>query len=245
MNTPPTDGADVLLLQHLHEDGPGYLGQWLDEQGARWQVRCAEAGEAYPETVRGYRGLAVLGGAWSANDDRPTLRQAEALILEADALGIPVLGHCLGGQLMARAFGGRVERQPQPEVGWLPMHHTGSETARAWLGHAADATVYQWHQDSFVQLPPGAELLACSPACAHQAFALRQHLAMQFHIEITPAKIADWLAHPGEAYPLHVLLHPDSVQDPARMHAATAQHLAGSQALAARIYGVWRSRWVG
>ena len=245
MNTPPTDGADVLVLQHLHEDGPGYLGQWLDEQGARWQVRCAEAGEAYPHSVRGYRGLAVLGGAWSANDDRPTLRQAEALIQEADALGIPVIGHCLGGQLMARAFGGRVERQPQPEVGWLPMRHTASETARAWLGNEADATVYQWHQDSFVQLPPGAEGLASSPACAHQAFALRQHLAMQFHIEITPAKIADWLAHPGDAYPLHVLLHPDSVQDPARMHAATALHLAASQALAARIYEVWRSRWVG
>ncbi|MDZ4189611.1 MAG: type 1 glutamine amidotransferase [Hydrogenophaga sp.] len=243
MNTPINDSADVLVLQHLNEDGPGYLGQWLDEQGARWQVRCAEAGDVYPHSVRGYRGLAVLGGAWSANDERPTLRQAEALIQEADALGIPVIGHCLGGQLMARAFGGRVERQPQPEVGWLPMRHTGSETSRAWLGDAPDTTVYQWHQDSFVQLPADAELLACSPACAHQAFALRQHLAMQFHIEITPAKIAAWLTHPGEAYPLHVLLHPDSVQDPARMHAATALHLAGSQALAARIYGVWRSRW--
>ena len=116
----------------------------------------------YPASVRGYRGLAVLGGAWSANDDRPTLRQAEALILEADALGIPVIGHCLGGQLMARAFGGRVERLPQPEVGWWPITRSDSAAAREWLGDAEQATVYQWHQDSFVELPPGAELLASS-----------------------------------------------------------------------------------
>ena len=242
----PTDistPADVLVLQHLHEDGPGYLGQWLGEQGIPWHLRCAEAGEAYPDSVRGYRGLAVLGGAWSANDDRPTLRQAEDLIREADALGIPVIGHCLGGQLMARAFGGRVERLPQPEVGWLPLTRTDSAAARSWLGDAEQPTVYQWHHDSFTELPPGAELLASSSTCAHQAFALRQHLAMQFHIEITPAKIQDWMEQPGEAYPVHVLLHRNSVQDPASMHAATLKHQASSEAMADRIYRVWRSRF--
>lgn len=244
----PTDfsaPADVLVLQHLLEDGPGYLGQWLDEQGVAWHLRCTEACEAYPASVRGYRGLAVLGGAWSANDKRTSLRQAEALIQEADALGIPVIGHCLGGQLMARAFGGRVEKLAQPEVGWLPMQIGRSASARGWLGDAPQATVFQWHQDSFVQLPPNAELLASSPACVHQAFAIGPHLAMQFHIEITPAKITDWLTHPGEAYPVHVLLYPHSVQDPARMHAATQQHLARSQALASHIYRTWRSRWLG
>jgi GMP synthase-like glutamine amidotransferase len=239
------DRADVLVLQHLHEDGPGVLGQWLDAQGVSWQVRCAQAGEAYPDSVSGYRALAVLGGAWSANDDRPTLRQAEALIREADALGLPVLGHCLGGQLLAKALGGRVATHHTPEIGWLPITHTGSASAREWLGEATDAVVYQWHSDSFVELPPGAELLASSSTCAHQAFALRQHLGMQFHIEITPAKIQDWLEEPGQAYPVNVLLHRNSVQDPASMNAATALYQSRSEAMAERIYRAWRARWFG
>jgi GMP synthase (glutamine-hydrolysing) len=237
------DRADVLILQHLNEDGPGYLGEWLDAHGIAWHVLCAEAGEAYPPSVRGYRGLAVLGGAWSANDDRLTLRQAEALIREADSLGIPVLGHCLGGQLMAKALGGRVDKLPVSEVGWWPMAHTGSVAARAWFGESTTHTVYQWHQDGFVNLPPGAELLASSSACAHQAFAIGPHLGMQFHIEITPQKIAVWLGQPGEAYPLNVQRFHDSVQDPATMNAATKRHQAGSHALADRIYATWRSRW--
>jgi GMP synthase-like glutamine amidotransferase len=243
MHSTPNDNADVLVLQHLNEDGPGYLGQWLDEQGLRWQVLCTEAGDAYPASVTGFRGLAVLGGAWSANDDRPSLRQAEGLIREADALGIPVIGHCLGGQLMARAFGGRIETLPQPEIGWHAITHNGSSAARAWLGEAGDVTVYQWHHDGFVELPPGAELIAGSPACAHQAFALRQHLAMQFHIEITPKKIGDWMAHPGATYPTLVLRHPDTVQGPQVISAGTERHQNGSETLARRIYETWRSRW--
>ena len=243
MNAAESTGAGVLVLQHLYEDGPGLLGQWLDEQGSRWQVLCTEAGEAYPETLQGVKGLAVLGGAWSANDHRPSLRQAEALIRQADALGIPVLGHCLGGQLMARAFGGRVETLAQPEISWHAIAHNGSATARVWLGDTTEAMVYQWHHDGFVELPPGAELLASSPACAHQAFSLRQHLAMQFHIEITPQKIGDWLAHPGEAYPLLAQRYPSSVQDPLAMANGTVRHQAGSEALARRIYEAWRSRW--
>lgn len=243
MITDNPQNPEVLVLQHLLEDGPGYLGQWLDAQDVRWCVLCTEAGDAFPATLGHIRGLAVLGGAWGANDDRPSLRQAEVLIREADARGIPVLGHCLGGQLIARALGGRVARLPQPEIGWLPIHRADSTAALAWLGDEPLPVVYQWHEDSFVELPPGAELLASSPACEHQAFALRQHLAMQFHIEITPEKIGDWLEHPGEAYPVRVLLHRDTVQDPATQRKGTVRHLGASQALAAHIYRQWRARW--
>jgi GMP synthase (glutamine-hydrolysing) len=243
MNASISGSTEVLVLQHLHEDGPGHLGDWLDAQGVRWRVLCTEAGEAYPASVAGIRGLAVLGGAWGANDERPSLRQAEALIREADALGIPVIGHCLGGQLMARAFGGRVQALDTPEIGWLPIRHDGSDAARDWLGGAPDAVVYQWHYDSFTELPPGARPIAGSAACPHQAFVLRQHLAMQFHIEITERKVEDWIAAPGEGYAPACAAHPATVQAPAAMRVGCRAHLAASQALAERIYDRWRARW--
>jgi len=270
MPTPHDQPAQVLVLQHLRDDRPGYLGQWLDAKGISWHVFCADAGEAYPASVSAYKGMAVLGGEWSANDDRLSLRHAEALMREADALGVPIIGHCLGGQLMDRAFGGKVERAAQPEIGWMPLQTTGSAAARYWLGvdgalsgsgtapgTGADPrsenagkeshvhTLYQWHRDSFVSLPPGAELIASSPACAHQAFALGPHLGMQFHIEITTQTITLWMAQPGASFPQLVERWPDSVQSLQAMAAASERHLAGSHALADQIYGAWRRCWKG
>jgi GMP synthase-like glutamine amidotransferase len=193
--------------------------------------------------VAGYRALAVLGGEWSANDERPSLRQAEALIRQADALGIPVLGHCLGAQLMARAWGGVVQRLPQPEIGWLPIEHDGSAAAREWLGDGRQPTVYQWHYDGVVTLPAGASVLAASKACAVQAFVRGPHLAMQFHIEITPLKIEAWLADPGQVYPRALQAHIDTVQAPEPMRQATREHQAASYRLADRIYAAWQRRW--
>ena len=179
----------------------------------------------------------------SVNDPLPWIDPVCALIRDAVAKNIPVIGHCLGGQLLAKALGGRAERMAVPEIGWHAITHTNSAAARAWLGHAPDATVYQWHQDSFVDLPPGAETLASSPACAHQAFAIRQHLGMQFHIEITPAKIGAWLAQVGDSLEALAQAHPGSVQAIEAMHAATQRCQAGSEALARCIYGAWRDRW--
>jgi len=235
--------AQVLVLQHTIEDSPGFLGQWLDRAGVRWDVFCAEAGQTYPASVAGYQGLAILGGEWSANEERPSLRQAEALILEADALGIPVIGHCLGGQLMARAFGGRVTRLPQPEVGWLPLRMHPLPESAEWFGDTREAMVYQWHYDNFTGLPPGARVLAESEVCAHQAFAIGPHLAMQFHIEITPQKIGTWLGDPGSVYPAAVRDGIATVESPEAMRRSSALHQAGSEALADRIYRTWRSRW--
>lgn len=106
----------VLVLQHMATDGPGYLARWLRERDVPFQVLSSAAGQAFPASMRGYGALAVLGGEMSANDDLPSLRRAEQLIRESMESDLPVIGHCLGGQLMARALGARVHESAAPEA---------------------------------------------------------------------------------------------------------------------------------
>jgi len=228
----------VLVLQHLPDDGPAFLATWLAAQGRAVELRHTTAGDAYPERIDGFGALAALGGEWGANDDRPSLRQAERLIQQAVVAGVPVLGHCLGGQLMARALGAAVVRSPAPERGWHCVQRLATSQARGWLGDAAtEPVLFQWHRDAF-GLPPGAEALAHNDACPLQAFALGPHLAMQFHIEVDAAKLAAW-ADEAEAEEAAADTHPPSWHGAGRLRADTARHLAASQALAARIYARW------
>ena len=231
----------VLILQHLSADGPAYLGSWLERERRRFEVFDSERGHTYPERIDAYCALAVLGGEMSANDPLPSLRRAEALILQALGAGLPVLGHCLGGQLMARALGARVHSSPAPEIGWQTMRRVDSPGARAWFGDAEESVVYHWHSEAF-ELPAGAELLASSPACPHQAFALGEHqLAMQFHVELDSSKLADWSASRDPKFLRQQREHA-TVQSGAAMLAQARQALPEQQRLADRIYSRW---WAG
>lgn len=227
----------VLVLQHLLNDGPGFLGSWLAEQGVQFDGPCTEAGDDFPARIEGYAALAVLGGEWSANDDRPSLRQAEALIRQAAALGVPVLGHCLGGQLMSRALGASVGASPEPERGWHEIAVADSAEARRWFGPVGTARVFQWHSESF-GLPAGAQWLAGNAACPHQAWSLGPHLAMQFHVEVDAAKLAAW-CDDAEQWPWAAGRGRATVHGAPRMRGDTVTALAGSQALAASIYARW------
>ena len=227
----------VLILQHLSHDGPAYLGSWLEREGRRFDVFDSERGQAYPQRIDAYGALAVLGGEMSANDPLPSLRQAEALILQALDADLPVLGHCLGGQLMARALGARVQVSPAPEIGWQPMRVVDSPTARAWFGDADEPTVYHWHSEAF-ELPAGAELLASSAACP-QAFAMGAHqLAMQFHVELDSAKLAVWAASRDPKFLRQQEEH-TTVQSGAAMLEQAQRALPEQQRLADRIYRRW------
>lgn len=228
----------VLVLQHLSGDGPAYLGRWLAAQGARVDVRNTEAGDAFPETLAGHGALAILGGEMSANDELPSLRRAEALFLEALREGIPTLGHCLGGQLMARALGARVGASPAPEVGFVEMQLRPGPASEAWFGDFESARVFQWHYEAF-ELPQGAQALATSAACPHQAFSIGPHLGMQFHIELDAEKLDRWSRDEGERYRQAVARHAETVHSGERMRQDGEDLLAAHQALAARLYGVW------
>lgn len=226
----------VLILQHLSADGPGYLGQWLHRHGVPTVVCNSEAGHPLPTQLAPFCALAILGGEMSANDDLAPLRQAEALFMQALTQGIPTLGHCLGGQLMARALGARIAASPAPEIGWQPVQIKDSPSARRWFGEPRTEALYQWHYEAF-DLPPGAELLACSNACPHQAFAIGPHLAMQFHIEVDTTKLLRWSEDTGLRYT--AAQHGNSVQTGPQMRAQAASRWPAHHALADRIYAHW------
>jgi GMP synthase-like glutamine amidotransferase len=226
----------VLVLQHEHQDGPSYLLQWLRGRGIAVDLRNTQAGDAYPASIDDHAALAILGGSMSANDPLPSLRDAERLILDAMAKHRPVIGHCLGGQLMARALGARVTAARAPEIGWHSIGVHAHDAAVDWFGAASDVTVFQWHFEAF-ELPPGAVPLAASGACAHQAFVIGLHLAMQFHVELDAEKLERWA---DEVDPALVARHA-TVQSRDAMRADAEQRLRAQQALANRLYARWWS----
>jgi len=234
----------ILVLQHLLDDSPGYLATWLAREGLPMEVRCTEAGQDFPESVAEYRALAILGGSMSANDEMPSLRRAEDLVRQAMAAGVPVIGHCLGGQLMARALGARIGSSAASEVGWQPMTVRDGEAARHWFGAPGRVVVFQWHDEAFA-LPSGAAPLASSAASEHQAFSIGPHLAMQFHIEIDDTKLRTWLRAAGEHLADAHRRHPSTVQSAEQMLLGMDSELAAHQALADRLYARWMSAAVG
>lgn len=227
----------ILILQNMADDGPAYLGVWLTARGLPWRLFDGWRGDGFPARLDGWGALALLGGEMSVNDDLPWLRQAEALVREAVGDGLPTLGLCLGGQLMAHAMGARVVASPQPEIGWQPMEIDDDPLSRRWFGPAAAHTVFQWHHEAF-ELPAGARCLARSGACPHEAFLLGpRQLALQFHAEIDAAKLLRWTAE-ADARHAEVLDCP-SVQGVEAMRDGAARHMAAHHALADSIFSEW------
>lgn len=224
----------VLVLQPQLADGPSCLGTWLQASGVAFDLCSVEAGQLVPVDASPYAAVAMLGGAMSVNDDLPWLPCAEQLIRSAVSQNRPVLGHCLGGQMLAKVLGAAVTDNPQPEIGWTTVNVHKHLLARDWLGDAHELPVFQWHAQTFA-LPRGAAWLASNEACAHQAFAHGPHLGMQFHIEVDAEKLQRWaLDAPAAATP-----HQPHVQSAAQMRCATEEHLAQSLASARRIYARW------
>ncbi len=230
----------ILILQNQRDDGPSFLATWLAGQGIAVDLRCSEGGDGFPPNLDDHAALALLGGAMSANDDLPSLRRTEALIVEAIASDRPVIGHCLGGQLIARALGAGVRPSPLPEVGWHRVDWLPG--ASAWFGPDATGTgtVFQWHYEAF-ELPRAAQRLAASAACPNQAFAVGPHLALQFHVELDAAKLRQWTGAVDPVYEAARRHHPGQVQSVDAIRAGAAAYLAAQQRLAAAAYQRWLS----
>ena len=227
----------VLILQHQTPERPAYLATWLTQHNIEYETRCAGAGQEFPQSIEPYSALAVMGGGMSANDPLLSNRQAEILILQAMRLDRPVIGHCLGGQLMSRALGGVIRTSPQPEIGWQPIDYEDVPQVAEWFGTAPTPRVIQWHYETF-SIPEGAVRLASSTACPNQAWAMGPHLAMQFHIEMDEVKAQEW-ANDEDPKWAAARAQYVTVQDSQAIVEGIQPHLAQHQATAHHVYQTW------
>lgn len=186
----------ILTLQNNDISPSGQIGQAIAEAGGTEEVRFPEHGDALPADASGHDGLLVLGGVQHAADDvaHPHLPAQLAVIRAFAEAGKPVLGICLGSQLLARALGGTVRRHHTPEVGFTAIEATAAAEADPLLrGLAPLPRLMHWHYDTF-DLPQGATLLATNAVCPNQAFTAGPGLyGLQFHLEVTAGIVEGWV----------------------------------------------------
>ena len=184
--------GDILLIAHSHWCA-GRLKPLLAAKGYRVTWCCPAKEDCLPSAHGDFTGTIVLGGPESANDvnSKPYLRRELAWIERHVADDHRFLGICLGGQLLARALGARVDRHPEglSEIGYYPVHPTAAGAPLI----PAGLRVYHWHKEGF-ELPAGAELLARGEAFPHQAYRYGSKIyGLQFHPEVTPTVAASWI----------------------------------------------------
>lgn len=182
----------IRIFRHVANEGPGYLANYLERRQIPIELVCIDKGEAVPPQIDDVSALVFMGGPMSVNDDLPWIEQEIDLIRRAEADKMPILGHCLGSQLIAKALGSDVQPMAEKEIGWHTLHRIQTPAADDWLcalPHHFPA--FHWHGETF-NLPPGAWHLLRSDLCKNQAFVSGNCLGLQFHLEMTEALVQDW-----------------------------------------------------
>ncbi|OHC67837.1 MAG: glutamine amidotransferase [Rhodocyclales bacterium GWA2_65_20] len=223
----------VAIFRHSPGEGAGYFATFLDAHSVPWQLVRIDAGDPAPATPDAYSGLCFMGGPMSVNDDLPWIAPVLALIRTAVAQGIPTLGHCLGGQLMAKALGGSVGRNPVKELGWGEVSICDT-AARDWLGDLESFEAFHWHGETFT-IPPGATRILSSRYCENQAFVSGPHLGLQCHVEMTAAMIRLW----NRQWAAESATASASVQTPEQMDERMEERIAAMRRAADRLYEKW------
>ena len=226
----------VAIFRHAPSEGPGYFASYLERKAVPWTLVALDAGKSVPRGARAFSGLVFMGGPMSVNDDLPWISPALRLIVDAVRQDVPVLGHCLGGQLMARAFGGEVRAAPVKEIGWGEVRVAPNALARDWLGETGAFESFHWHGETF-SIPPGGTRVLENARCANQAFALGRHFGMQCHVEMTPELIAGWVR--GGAAEIAQSQESPGVQAPEEIERDLERRVAALHAVADRIYDRW------
>ena len=222
-------GERVLIFRHVPFEGAGLLGNVLQDRGIGFDYADLYDAAAPAVDPEHYDALVFMGGPMSVNDDLAYLRLEESYIRKAIAKKVPVLGICLGSQLIAKALGADVRPNGAKEIGWFELRFTPAGIADPMFNGLQAETVFHWHGETF-SLPPGAILLATSERCSNQAFRVGERTyGLQFHLEVTPEMIADWCLEDENCGDVRELVAPiDPYYNAGRM-----------VELSRRVFGAW------
>ncbi len=226
---------EILIFRHAAGEGPGYFARFLDRHGLRYRVIRIDQNEPVPESIDDSSALVLMGGPMSVNDALPWIPQVLRLIGEAMDADRPVLGHCLGGQLLSKALGGTVTSNTIREIGWFPVRRTENAAANDWLdGLAPEFEAFHWHGETFT-IPPGGSRILSSDACANQGFVIGKALGLQCHVEMLPQMVHDWSRIGRE----EIARPSDTIQSAGQMDEALEDRIERLHHVADVLYGRW------
>ena len=227
----------IITFRHIACEGPGYLGDYLTSRGIPFHIICVDQGEEVPEDLAACSGLVFMGGPMSVNEPIPWIEKELKLIRMAYQENIPVLGHCLGGQLISKALGGEITSNPVCEMGWYPVRGVENSHSRDLLKDLPEQfEVFHWHGETF-SLPEGAVPLLQSDICKCQAFIIGNCLALQCHVEMKNNMVQEWFDFYEDDVPEPSL----SVQSREQMLENLEGRIHKSKAVADVFYEKWLS----
>jgi GMP synthase-like glutamine amidotransferase len=226
----------IAIFRFSATEGPAYFADWLDAQGLPWELVALDEGAAVPRDPRVFAGIGMMGGPMSVNDALSWIAPLNALLRAAVGADVPVIGHCLGGQLLAQSLGARVTRAAVPEIGWVDVSVCDDAARADWFGGRRAFTTFQWHYDAFA-LPPGATRVLTNAFNVNQAYVIGdRHIGFQCHIEMTRALVETWIGTGARELPAS---SSPAAQSAADMRRDIDAHLAGLHAVAGSVYARW------
>lgn len=190
----------VAILQNDANQGPGYLLEFLANHDVPFHLIKACEGDSIPSVARDFSGLVVLGSTHSVNERLHWINQESALLAYALRANIPILGHCFGGQLLAKALGATVHANTQPHIGWNAVYPI--QQMLGWFDKYQRFEAFHWHYESFA-IPECAQRVLFGSHSLNVGFASGKHLGLQCHLEVTEDIIRSWCQQGWEEVKRH------------------------------------------
>ena len=227
---------EVLIFMHAPDDAPGHVADILQRNDIPYRVIHSYKNEVIPKLNHTIAGLIFLGGSMSVNSGITWLKQEVNLIRQALKADIPIVGHCLGGQLISLALGQQVTQSPVAEIGWHHCFSHETSGANDWLGELDNPFImFHWHVETF-DIPPDATPLFSSKYCKNQAYSYGNNvLAMQCHVEMTEELLTVWL----DKYWDELLAESDSEQNHQQIRAQLINNIPALNRVADQLYNRW------